>query len=123
MKTFLTLAAVTVIGATAMPSSASALDLFHPFRPRVNQVNGRMSNEQQRINHGVATGKLNSWQANRLERGQQNIQRQESRDLMKHNGHLTWRDRLHLNRKENMQSQRINQAEHRNIFQRWFGRR
>lgn len=122
MKTFTTLALATLLSTAALPGSASALDLFHPFHPRVNQVNGRMNNEQRRINNSVATGKLNPWQANRLERGEQHIQRQENRDLLKHNGHLTWRDRMHLNRAENRQSQRINQAEHHSIFHNWFHR-
>lgn len=122
MKTFTTLALATLLGTAALPGTASAFDLFHPFRPRTAEVNGRMNNEQRRINNGVATGRLNPWQANRLERGQQHLQRQETHDLIKHNGHLTWRDRMHLNRAENMQSQRINQAEHHNIFHSWFHR-
>lgn len=122
MKTFTTLALATLLGTAALPSSASALDFFHPFRPRTAEVNGRMNNEQRRINNGVATGRLNPWQANRLERGQMHLQRQENRDLIRHNGHLTWRDRLHLNRAENVQSRRINQAEHHSIFHRWFHR-
>ncbi len=120
MKTFLTLACATVLGSIAVPNSAGALDLFH--HPRVNQVNGRMANEQRRINTGVATGRLSPGQANRLERSQQNIQRQENRDRAMNNGHLTWRERLHLNRKENVQSHRINQAEHHSIFHSWFHR-
>lgn len=123
MKTVTTLALATLLGTAALPSNASALDFFHPFRPRTAEVNGRMNNEQRRINNGVATGRLNPWQANRLERGEQHIMRQENRDLVRHNGHLTWRDRMHLNHAENVQSRRINQTEHHNIFHRWFGRR
>lgn len=123
MKTFFTMAAfATLVGTAALPSSVSALDLFHPFHPRASQVNGRMNHEQRRISNGVATGRLSPGQAVRLERGQQHIQRQENRDLLKHNGHLTWRERLHLNRAENRQSQRINQAEHHSIFHSWFHR-
>ena len=121
MKTFLTCAAfATVLGTVALPSNASAV---LPVRPRTNEVNGRLNNEQRRINNGVATGKLGPQQANRLERGEQHIQRQESRDLAKNGGHLTWREKMHLNREENGQSRRINQTEHRNIFPRIFGRR
>jgi hypothetical protein len=121
MKTFLTCAAfATVLGTVALPSNASAIT---PFRPRVNEVNGRLNNEQRRIGNGVATGRLSPGQANRLERGEQHIQRQESRDLAKNGGHLTWRERMHLNREENVQSRRINQTEHRNFFHRIFGRR
>jgi hypothetical protein len=121
MKTFLTFAFATMLGSLAVPNSAGARDFFH--HSSVNQVNGRMANEQRRINTGVATGRLSPGQANRLERSEQHIQQQENRDRAMHNGHLTWRERLHLNRKENVQSHRINQAEHHNIFHRWFGRR
>ncbi len=122
MKTFLTMAAfATLLGAAALPSSASGLDVFHPFHPRTSQVNGRMNNEQRRIHNGVATGRLRPAQAVRLERDQQHIQRQENRDLARHNGHLTWRERMHLNRKENVQAHRINHAEtHHSIFHSWF---
>lgn len=123
MKTFFTMAAfATLLGTAALPSSASALDFFHPFHPRVNEVNGRMHNQQQRIHNGVATGKLSPMQAHRLERGEQNIRHQENRDRAMHNGHLTWREKLHLNRKENVQSHRINQAEHHSVFHKWFHR-
>ncbi|MDB6005043.1 MAG: hypothetical protein JWR15_2030 [Prosthecobacter sp.] len=122
MKTFFTMAAfATLLGTAALPTSASALDLFHPFRPPTSQVNGRLNNEQRRINNGVSTGRLNPVQANRLERGEQHIQRQVNRDRAMHNGHLTWRDRMHLNRKENVQSRHINQAEHHNVMHRSFG--
>lgn len=124
MKTLSTLALATLLGTAALPSSASAFDFFHPFRPRVNEVNGRLNNEQRRINNGVATGRLNPWQANRMERGVQHIQRQESRDRFMHNGHLTGRETVRLNREENRVSGRINHAESRpSFFHRWFGRR
>ncbi len=119
MKTILTFAAfATMLGTLAVPNSASA---FVPGRPRVNEVNGRLNNEQRRINNGVVTGRLSPGQASRLERGEQHIQRQENRDRAMHNGHLTWRERLHLNHEENREAHRINQSEaHRNmLFHRW----
>ena len=121
MKTFLTCAAfATVLGAVALPNNASAIDLG---RPRVHEVNGRLNNEQRRINNGVVTGRLSPGQAIRLERGEQQIRRQENFDLARNGGHLTPREQVHLNREENVQSRRINQTEHRNFFHRLFGRR
>lgn len=125
MKTFLTLACATVLGTLAVPSSASAgLPFFRP-RPRVNEVSGRLNNEQRRINNGVATGRLNPAQANRLERGEQRIQQREFRDMSMHGGHLTGRETANLNRAENRESGRINRAEGRRpgFFGRLFGRR
>ncbi len=108
MKTFLTLACATMLGSLVVPNNASAID---PGHPRVNEVNGRLNNEQARINNGVATGRLNAGQANRLERGEQHIQRQENRDLAKNGGHLTFGEQRRLNHEENRESHRINHAE------------
>ncbi|WP_395738860.1 hypothetical protein [Prosthecobacter sp.] len=119
MKTILPIAIAAVLGTVALPSNASAA---WPFRPRVNEVNGRLNNEQRRINNGVATGRLSAAQASRLERGEQHIQRQESRDLARHGGHLTGREQMRLNREENHLSRGINRTEHHNIFHRWFHR-
>ncbi len=113
MKTFFTLAFATVLGSLAVTNNASAIDLG---RPRVHEVNGRLNNEQRRIGNGVATGRLNPGQAIRLERGEQHIQRQESRDLARNGGHLTLREKLRLNHEENRESQRINHAEGRHGF-------
>jgi hypothetical protein len=121
MKTFFTLAFAALLGTLAVPQTARAND---PGRPRVNQVTGRLNNEQQRINHSVATGRLSPAQASRLERGEQHIQRQEFRDLAKNHGHLTLRERMRLNHAENIQAQRINHSTARpGIFQGWFGHR
>jgi hypothetical protein len=121
MKTFFTLAFAAMLGSLAVPQSASAID---PGHPRVNEVNGRLNNEQARINRNVATGRISPGQANRLEHGEQHIRRQESRDLARNHGHLTLREQAHLNREENVQSHRINHAASRpSYFRRLFGRR
>lgn len=124
MKTFLTFACATMLGSLVVPGSASAGLPFFRSHPRVNEVSGRLNNEQRRINNGVVTGRLSPGQASRLERGEQHIQRQENRDRFMHNGHLTGRETLRLNREENALSHRINRVESRpSFFHRWFGRR
>ena len=125
MKTFLTVAAVTMMGSLAVPNSASAGLPFFRSHPRVNEVNGRLNNQQRRINNGVASGRLNPQQAGRLQRGEQRIQQRETRDMAMHGGHLTGRETANLNRAENRESARINHAEGRRpgFFGRLFGRR
>ena len=118
MKTFLTFAFAAMLGSLALPNNASAIV---PGHPRVNEVNGRLNNEQRRINNGVATGRLSFGQANRLERGEQHIQRQEFRDRAAHNGHLTFGEMRRLNHEENREAHRINHAEASRgmLFHRW----
>ena len=125
MKTFLTVAAVTMMGSLAVPNSASAGLPFFRSHPRVNEVTGRLNNQQRRINNGVASGRLNPQQAGRLQRGEQRIQQRETRDMAMHGGHLTGRETANLNRAENRESARINHAEGRRpgFFGRLFGRR
>ena len=122
MKTFLTVAVATMLGSFAVPQSASAID---PGHPRVNEVSGRLNNQQRRINNGVASGRLNPQQAGRLERGDQRIQQRETRDMAKNGGHLTGRETANLNRAENRESGRINRSEGRRpgLFHRMFRRR
>ncbi len=125
MKSFLTLACATMLGSLAVPNSASAGLPFFRSHPRVNEVSGRLNNQQGRINNGVASGRLNAQQAGRLQRGDQRIQQRETRDMAMNGGHLTGRETMNLNRAENRQSGRINRAQggRPGFFGRLFGRR
>ena len=125
MKTFLTVAVATMMGSLAVPNSASAGLPFFRSHPRVNEVSGRLNNQQRRINNGVASGRLNQQQAGRLQRGDQRIQQRETRDMAMNGGHLTGRETANLNRAENRVSGRINRDEGRRpgFFGRLFGRR
>ena len=126
MKTFHSLALATMLGSLIVPGTASAGLPFFRSRPRVNEVSGRLNNEQRRINNGVATGRLNPQQAGRLQQGENRIAQRESRDMAMHGGHLTGRETANLNRAENRESGRINRAEgarRPGFFGRLFGRR
>jgi uncharacterized lipoprotein YajG len=49
-------------------------DQVDPEHPRVNQVNGRETNQQNRIANGVKNGQLTPGQTAHLERGEQRLQ-------------------------------------------------
>jgi hypothetical protein len=49
-------------------TSGAGPGVVDPGHPRVNQVNGREENQQQRIGNGIKSGKLNSQQAANLEK-------------------------------------------------------
>jgi len=93
-------------------TSGAGAGQVDPGHPRVNQVNQRETNQQNRIANGVKNGQLTPGQTARLERGEQRLQNNEKRDMAKDNGHLTKRDQRQLNREANRMSNRIYKDKH-----------
>jgi hypothetical protein len=83
-----------------------------PGHPRVNQVNQREQNQQNRIANGIKNDKLTPGQAARLERGEQRLVKNEKKDMAKDNGHLTKKDQRQLNHEANNMSKRIYKDKH-----------
>ena len=78
-----------------------------PGHPRVNQINNREQNQQDRIANGIKNDKLTPGQTARLERGEARLQNNEKKDMAADNGHLTKKDQRQLNREANHMSNRI----------------
>jgi hypothetical protein len=78
-----------------------------PGHPRVNEVNQRLDNQQNRIQKGVADGQINAKQEARDEKQDANIAQRESADQAKNGGHLTKQEQHNLNKSENHDSRRI----------------
>ena len=93
-------------------TSGAGAGQVDPGHPRVNQVNQRETNQQNRIANGVKNGQLTPGQTSRLERGEQRLQNNEKRDMAKDNGHLTKRDQRQLNNESNRMSNRIYKDKH-----------
>src|SRR5215470_5823622 len=83
-----------------------------PGHPRVNEINQREQNQQNRIAKGVKSGQLTAGETRRLERGEQRLQNNEKKDMAKDNGHLTKHDQRQLNREANHMSKRIYKDKH-----------
>jgi hypothetical protein len=83
-----------------------------PGHPRVNQVNQRETNQQQRIANGINNGSLSPKETANLERREASVQKQEQADMAKHNGHLTKAEQQHLNQRENHISRSIYKDKH-----------
>ncbi len=83
-----------------------------PGHPRVNQVNQREQNQQDRIANGVKNDKLTPGQTANLEKGQQRLENNEKADVAAHNGHLTKANQKQLNREANRQSEKIYKDKH-----------
>ncbi|HEY4840430.1 MAG TPA: hypothetical protein VIH78_00580 [Terriglobales bacterium] len=95
--------------ATAQTSTTSGAGpgVVDPGHPRVNEVNAREENQQQRIGNGVKNGTLNSKQTANLENRETNVQNREKADMAKNNGHLTKGEQKGINRQQNRISKSI----------------
>jgi hypothetical protein len=103
-----------VIACAVIASSAAlAQDPTVPGHPRINEVNQRLDNQQNRIDHGVADGQINAKQEARDDKHLSNVEQRESRDEAKHGGHLTKNEQRNLNRSLNRNSNRIHRQRHR----------
>lgn len=118
-KSLLVLAAsgLFVVGSAAAQNqnsntSGAGAGQVDPGHPRVNQVNRRETNQQNRIANGIKNGQLKPGQTARLERGEQRLQNNEKRDMAKDNGHLTKQNQKQLNKEANHMSKRIYADKH-----------
>lgn len=92
---------------TATTTSGAGPGVVDPGHPRVNEVNAREGNQQQRIANGIQNGTLNSKQTANLENRETALQNKEQADMAKNGGHLTKAEQANLNKRENRISRSI----------------
>ncbi len=95
------LLALTFAGLTAGATSA------HPNRSSIDR---REARQHQRIHAGWKHGQLTRGEAKRLRAGQRHIRRMERRGRA--DGHLSLRERAHIQRELNQQNRRIHRMRH-----------
>ena len=83
-----------------------------PGHPRVNQVNKREQNQQNRIANGVKNGSLSPNQTANLEKREASVENREQKDMAAHNGHLTKAEQRGINRQQNRISKKIYKDKH-----------
>jgi len=93
-------------------TSGAGPGVVDPGHPRVNQVNRREANQQNRIGNGLKNGTLNSKQATNLEKRETSVQNREQKDMAAHNGHLTKAEQNGINRQQNRISKSIYEDKH-----------
>jgi hypothetical protein len=117
-KSLLTLAVggLMIAGSASAQTSTSGAGpgVVDPGHPRVNEVNGREENQQQRIANGVKNNQLTPGQTANLERREANVENREKRDMAKNNGHLTKAEQRGINRQQNRISKSIAKDKHSN---------
>jgi hypothetical protein len=94
-------------------TSGAGPGVVDPGHPRVNQVNGRETNQQNRIANGVKSGSLSPKQTSNLENREASVQNREKKDMAAHNGHLTKAEQNGINRQQNRISKSIYKDKHK----------
>ena len=94
-------------------TSGAGPGVIDPGHPRVNQVNGRETNQQNRIASGVKNGSLSPKQTSNLEHREANVQSRKKKDMAAHNGHLTKAEQNGINRQQNRISKSIYKDKHK----------
>lgn len=100
-------ASLTLAIALASGIATAEETVAAPAQPRVNEVEQRLENQQQRIDNGVAAGEINAKQAAHDEAVNKRVAKQLSAAEAKHNGHITKREQRRLNRELNHNSHHI----------------
>lgn len=93
-------------------TSGGGPGVVDPGHPRVNEVNAREQNQQNRIANGEKNGTLNAQQASNLEKREASVEKREQKDMAAHNGHLTKAEQNGINRQQNRISKSIYKDKH-----------
>ena len=93
-------------------TSAAGPGQVDPGHPRVNEVNAREQNQQDRIANGLKNDTMTPGQAAHVENREQHIENQEKADMAAHNGHLTKGEQRQLNKEQNRTSKQIYKDKH-----------
>ena len=100
-------AAVLVAAFATSVSSTAMAGKWAENHPRRAEVNGRLNNQNKRINNELKEGEITKGQANALHHEDHQI-RQEERDMASQNGgHITKSEQGVLNQQENAVSKQI----------------
>lgn len=97
---------------TASSTAGAGPGVADPGHPRVNQVNGRETRQQNRIANGVKNGSLSPQETSHLEKREARLQNTEKKDMAEHNGHLTKAEQRRLNQRQNHISRSIYKDKH-----------
>jgi hypothetical protein len=97
---------------TQSNTSGAGPGVDDPGHPRVNEVNQREQNQQDRIANGLKNDTMTPGQAAHVEKQEQHIENQEKRDMARNNGHLTKAEQKQLNKEQNKTSKEIYRDKH-----------
>lgn len=98
---------LSALVATVAGNAIAAEGQWQKDHPRRAEVNGRLANQNKRIDNELKEGEISKGKAARLHKEDRQI-RQEERNMAGQNGgHITRQEQKTLNRQENAVSRRI----------------
>ncbi len=112
MKLLLKSSVLAIAAGSLLSLNAFAQAPDSPSTPRVDEVNARAQNQQNRIANGVNNGSLTPNEAANLQKRENNIQARTAADEAKNGGHLTAGETKRLNAAQDRASQKITDKKH-----------
>jgi len=112
-RTFISLALTALIGSAGTAIAQSAAGVPDPGHPRVNEVQTRIDNQENRVDRGVSDGQINARQATRDDAKLAREQNSLNRDQAKNGGHITKAEQANLNKRLNKGSAQIYHQRHK----------
>ena len=107
MKTTKFFTAVSALAIVLLASPAFAQQNFDKTHPRRAEVNGRLKNQNARVDKKEANGKMSPAEANKIHKEDHAIKKEEKADAATHNGHITKQEQKQINHQENHVSKQI----------------
>jgi hypothetical protein len=109
-RAFSAIALSLTLGAAGVSSASAAT--WAQKHPRRAEVNGRLANQNARIDRDLASGKITAAQAAQLHSEDHSVRSEERFDASLDNSHITKADQRSLNQNENSVSKQIYQDAH-----------
>lgn len=106
LRTVLSAAAATV-SLVCLAAPAMAQTAWQAEHPREAQVDGRLRNQDARIDQELRTGQIGPEKARRLHAADRHIRAEEQQMAAMHGGHITAHEQARLNAEEDRVSHRI----------------
>jgi hypothetical protein len=107
VRSVLTVAAATVALSGLVANAMADESQWQKDHPRRTEVNGRLNNQNKRINQEEKSGQITKSQAKQLHSEDHSIRQEERTMASTNNGHITKTEQHALNQQENQVSQQI----------------
>jgi len=106
-KPKLTLTAIMLFGSGGIAFAQTAPGVPDPGHPRINQVQQRIDNQENRVDRGISDGQIGAKQAAHDDAKLAREQHSLNRDEAKNGGHITKGEQRNLNKRLNKGSRQI----------------
>jgi hypothetical protein len=106
------LALIVLIGSGGTAIAQSAAGVPDPGHPRINEVQQRIDNQENRVDRGISDGQINAKQAAHDDAKLAREQNSLNHDEAKNGGHITKAEQRNLNKRLNKGSGQIYRQRH-----------